>query len=52
LIAAELTRRTCYALEIEPAYIDMAVLRWQRLSGQAAVRAADGKRFNELPGND
>jgi len=50
LIAAELTRRTCYALEIEPVYTDMAILRWQRLSGQVAVRAADGKRFSELPG--
>lgn len=48
MIAAELTRRKCYALEIEPAYVDMAVMRCQRLTGQQAVRLEDGKPFDAV----
>jgi DNA modification methylase len=39
LIAAELTGRRCYALELAPAYVDVAVTRWQRFTGKTAVRA-------------
>jgi DNA modification methylase len=38
LIAAEMTGRTCYAIELSPAFCDAAVLRWQRFSGKTAVR--------------
>ena len=34
IIAAEQTGRRCYALELAPAFVDVAVLRWQRLHGQ------------------
>ena len=37
LIAAEMTRRRCYAMELSPAFVDVAVARWQRFSGQTAV---------------
>ncbi len=46
LIAAAVTDRVCWALEIEPAYVDLAILRWQARSGQAAVLAADGRSFD------
>lgn len=36
LIAAEMTGRTCYAMELSPAFVDAAVLRWQRFTGRAA----------------
>lgn len=48
LIAAELTDRTCYALEIEPTYVDMAVRRWQALTGKAATLASDGRTFDDV----
>jgi hypothetical protein len=32
-------------MEIAPAYVDVAVLRWQRLSGKQAVHAESGKPF-------
>ncbi|HLF76430.1 MAG TPA: DNA methyltransferase [Dehalococcoidia bacterium] len=38
LIAAERTGRTCYAAELDPHYVDVAVLRWEAFSGQKAVR--------------
>ena len=38
LIAAERQHRACYALEIEPRYVDMAVARWEAYTGGKAVR--------------
>jgi DNA modification methylase len=39
LIAAERTGTRCYAMEIDPIYVEVALRRWERFSGQAAVRA-------------
>lgn len=36
LIAAESCGRVCHAMELDPAYVDVAVLRWQTFSGQEA----------------
>jgi DNA modification methylase len=38
LIAAERLGRRCYALEIEPRYVQVAIERWQGFTGQEAVR--------------
>jgi DNA modification methylase len=38
LIAAERTGARCYAMEIDPIYVEVALARWERFSGQAAVR--------------
>ena len=35
LIAAEMAGRACHAVELSPAYVDVAVLRWQAFTGQA-----------------
>jgi DNA modification methylase len=48
LIAAHSTERICFGLDIDPRYIDVAVERWQRLTGQAAVLAASGRTFNQI----
>jgi DNA modification methylase len=45
IIAAEMTGRTCYACEIDPAYVDVSVLRWQAFTGQSAIRERDGAAF-------
>lgn len=37
IIAAEQTGRTCYAIELNPAYVDVAVKRWEQFTGQTAV---------------
>ena len=43
IIAAEQLGRKCYAMEIDPAYCDMVVDRWEKLTGHKAVlwRASD-----------
>jgi DNA modification methylase len=38
LIAAERTGTRCYALEIDPIYVEVALRRWERFSGREAVR--------------
>jgi DNA modification methylase len=38
LIAAEQLGRTCYAIEISPAYCDVIVNRWETLTGRKATR--------------
>jgi DNA modification methylase len=47
LIAAERTGRKARALEIDPAYVDVAVRRWQIYTGKRAVLAATGETFEE-----
>ena len=38
LIAAEIMGRVCHALELEPAYCDVAVTRWENFTGAKAER--------------
>ncbi len=38
LLAAEQLGRVCVGLEIEPAYCDVAVTRWEQFTGRKAVR--------------
>jgi len=45
LIAAEQTGRRCYAMEISPQYVDVAVRRWQKFTGKQAVLEATGAPF-------
>ena len=39
IIAAERVGRVCYTMEIDPIYVDTAIRRWQRYTGNAAVHA-------------
>ncbi len=48
LIAAETTGRVCLGIELNPAYIDVAVERWQQFTGQVATLEDDGRAFNEI----
>jgi DNA modification methylase len=48
IIAAEITGRVCHAIEIDPAYIDVAVRRWQDFTGKPATLDGDGRTFSEL----
>lgn len=48
IIAAELTGRSCYAIELNPDYVDVAVKRWQTLTGGEAVDSITGVSFNDL----
>jgi DNA modification methylase len=48
LIAAESTGRVCLGIELNPAYVDVAVERWQKFTGQEPVLETSGERFNDL----
>lgn len=47
IIAAEQLGRRCFAIEIEPRYVDVAVRRWQKLTGKDATHADTGKTWAE-----
>ena len=38
LMACERRRRRCFAMEIDPKYVDVAVARWERFTGKTATR--------------
>ena len=48
IIAAEMTGRCCHAIELNPAYVDVAVTRWQDFTGKAAVHAETGATFADV----
>ncbi len=48
IIAAEQTGRFCYAVELSPAYVDVAVKRWQEFTGLKSTLENDGRTFDEL----
>ncbi len=48
LIAAEMEGRACYAVELSPAYVDVAVRRWEGFTGQQAVLLGEGASFADI----
>jgi len=48
LIAAERSGRSCSGIELEPGYVDVAINRWQRYTGEHAVHAVSGIAFDEI----
>lgn len=55
VLAAERTGRRCFGIEIDPAYVDVVVRRWQSHTRQQARHAVTGKLFDTVAseaGND
>jgi DNA modification methylase len=48
LISAETCQRICLGLELNPAYVDVAVLRWQHLTGEKAILEGEGAHFDTV----
>lgn len=48
IIASEITGRACHAIEIAPAYVDVAVMRWQRFTGAVANLEGDGRSYADI----
>jgi DNA modification methylase len=48
LVAAEETGRVAYGMEYEPNYVDVAIKRWQDLTGALAVHEPTGLTFEEM----
>jgi hypothetical protein len=48
LMAAQETGRICCCVELDPLYVDVAVRRWQNVTGREAVRLETGEGFNSI----
>jgi len=48
LIAAERTGRHARAIELDPQYVDVSIMRWQRVTGRQAVLAATGQTWEQV----
>lgn len=48
IIAAEQTRRRCYAMELSPAFVDVAVKRWEAATGRQAELHGSEQTFAEV----
>jgi hypothetical protein len=48
LVAAEQTGRACYGIELDPIYVDTAVKRWQRPTGDFAIHVKTGRKFDDI----
>lgn len=48
IMAAERTGRRAAAMELDSAYVDVAIRRWQADTGQKATLADDGRSFDQL----
>jgi DNA modification methylase len=48
LLAAERVGRICRGMELDPLYVYAAIRRWQHFTGNSAIHATTGKRFDNL----
>jgi DNA modification methylase len=48
LIAAETIARACFAIELEPAFVDVALRRWESFTGQKAALLSNGRLFEAV----
>lgn len=48
LVAAEKLGRAARIIEVDAAYCDTIVRRWQRWTGESAIRVGDGRTFTSL----
>jgi DNA modification methylase len=47
IMAAERVGRRARAMELDPAYVDTAIRRWQAFTRKDAIHDASGKTFDE-----
>jgi len=50
IIAAEQTHRIGCGIELDPRYVDVAIRRWQKLTGKDAIHVDTGMRFDDAGG--
>lgn len=47
-MGAEVAGRRCFSMELHPAYVDVAVRRWEEFTGKTATLEATGQTFQEV----
>jgi DNA modification methylase len=48
IVAAERAGRRAYGIEVDPAYVDVAVRRWQNFTKRDAILDSSGRTFDEV----
>jgi DNA modification methylase len=48
IIAAETAERICYAMEIDPGYCDVAIARFEAMTGQPAILDGEDRTFADI----
>lgn len=48
LVAAEEQGRRCYAMEISPGFVDVAIRRWEQATGKSVTLDGDGRTLAEI----
>jgi DNA modification methylase len=48
IIAGEITGRHIHAIELNPAYVDVCIIRWQDFTGKTAMLEGDGRSFADV----
>ena len=48
ILAAERSGRRACCIELDPAYVDVAIRRWEEMTGKEAVHAASGMTFAQM----
>jgi len=48
LMAAELTERVCYGIELDPKYCDVIVQRWEQFTGKKAILDGTKRTFDDI----
>lgn len=48
LLAAERTGRIAYGMDLDPTYVDLAIGRWEKMTGQQATLASSGQSFRDV----
>ena len=48
ILAAERTKRRGYGIEIAPGYVDVAIRRWQAMTGEGAILESSGQTFADV----
>jgi DNA modification methylase len=52
IIAGEMTGRSIHAIELSPAYVDVAVKRWEQFTGETAILEESGEVLSLAHGSD
>jgi DNA modification methylase len=48
IIAAEVSHRRCYAMDLDPHYCTVAIERWQNWTGQQATLASNSQPYADV----
>lgn len=48
LMACEVSGRSCYAIELDPKYVDVILKRWFEFTGKDPIREGDGVKWSDL----